>query len=307
MLQEWFSQTAYPNASDPYFLYAASNAGSLIGLASYPFLLEPMLRNSQQALIWTVGYSVFMALTLACGLAAYRYRVLSGVREKASLQPAPGVSQSKLLWVRPCLRAGQPSVLVHCTAVYRFPAHPSVMGCSTWLVFAHLHNSILCASLGWLQGCGRLLPSAVVLSMVIFLLGFGIRPGGWAAVGLIKLFCFVVIALTFHIELARRRPGHQYLTEYYLWVSAGGILGGLLNAFIAPVLFPDFWEYPLTLVLAAGLLPAISSVGRRPVNLKFICITFGAVSVAGIALQFRSGSSVVLRLALLAVVERFYA
>ena len=109
----------------------------------------------------------------------------------------------------------------------------------------------------------RFLPLVITVSMMLFLIGFGVRPGWWGAVGLLKLFCFGIIALAFHTELANRRGGRRHLTEYYLWVSAGGILGGLLNAFIAPVVFSDFWEYPLTLLFAAALLPAISAVRRH--------------------------------------------
>jgi len=137
----------------------------------------------------------------------------------------------------------------------------------------------------WLRRSAKLLPVVIVLGMMIFLIGFGIRPGGWAAMGMLKLFCFTVIALGFHTELARRRPERRQLTEYYLWISAGGILGGLLNAFIAPLIFSDFWEYPLTLLVAAALLPAVSGLRRRKVNPKFLAVAIAIVSLAGIGMQ----------------------
>src|SRR5262250_1304612 len=80
LLQKWLSQTNHLDASDPYFLYAASNAGSLIGLALYPCLLEPAFRTGQQAVIWSVGYAVFLALTIASGLAACRWHTPAAVQ-----------------------------------------------------------------------------------------------------------------------------------------------------------------------------------------------------------------------------------
>ena len=72
MLQRWFSQSGHNSASDPYFLYAASNAGSLVGLLAYPLILEPTLRLSAQSYLWSYGYAVFLALTVACGALVWR-------------------------------------------------------------------------------------------------------------------------------------------------------------------------------------------------------------------------------------------
>lgn len=285
LLQRWFSQTAHSNASDPYFLYAASNAGSLIGLALYPCILEPGFRIHQQAVLWAVGYGVFTFLILACGFAAYKWQSHGQVaavnqNERDSL-PKFG---EKLLWAALAFVPG--SLLYAFTAQLStdFPPVPLL-----WVIPLGLYLLTFVMAFSKPTAlsirCGRLLPGAVVASMLIFLMGFGVRPGGWIAMGIIKLLCFVAIALAFHADLAKRRPGRQHLTEYYLWVSAGGILGGLLNAFIAPVVFSDFWEYPLTLIVAAALLPAISSVRRRGVNLKLLGSGIVIVCVAGIGMQ----------------------
>jgi len=90
LLQKWLSQTNHLDASDPYFLYAASNAGSLIGLALYPCLLEPAFWTGQQAVIWSVGYAVFLALTIASGLAACRWHTPAAVQAASSHEAAPG-------------------------------------------------------------------------------------------------------------------------------------------------------------------------------------------------------------------------
>jgi hypothetical protein len=137
----------------------------------------------------------------------------------------------------------------------------------------------------WPRRTARRLPSIIVAAMMIFLVGVAVRPGFWGATGLLRLFCFVMIALAFHTELAHRRPGSQHLTKYYLWVSGGGIIGGLLNSVIAPAIFSDFWEYPLTLLLAAALLPKISAVSRRPMNLKVVGVAIAIICVLGIGMQ----------------------
>ena len=136
-----------------------------------------------------------------------------------------------------------------------------------------------------LRPFARVLPSVIVAAMAMFLLGFGARIGGWVALGVLKLSCFVLMALAFHGELARRRPDRRHLTEYYLWISAGGILGGLLNSFVAPVVFSDFWEYPLTLIVAAALLPAFAAVSRCRVNLNTIAVAVILTSITGLALR----------------------
>lgn len=283
LLQRWFAHTAHRDASDPHFLYAASNAGSLVGLALYPCLVEPRFRIGQQSFIWTVGYVIFMALTLLCGLTAYRWRVDLPTAEVDEAEPAP-YFKDKLLWA--ALAFVPASLLYAFTAQLSsdFPPIPLL-----WVIPLGLYLLTFVVAFSppftTLRPTGRLLPLALIVSLMLFLIGFGIRPGWWGAVGLLKLFCFSVIALAFHAELANRRAGRHHLTEYYLWISAGGILGGLLNAFIAPVVFSDFWEYPLTLLIAAALLPAISAVRRRPVNVIFAGAAIAIVCVAGIALQ----------------------
>jgi len=91
LLQRWFATTGDPSARDPYFLYAASNAGSLLALLAYPLLVEPLLSLEDQRTTWSVGYGAFLVLTMACGVAVLR-RVRSGggpVGADAPEPPAP--------------------------------------------------------------------------------------------------------------------------------------------------------------------------------------------------------------------------
>src|SRR5205807_769259 len=69
LLQKWFSETGHPSARDPYFLYAASNFGSLLALLAYPFVVEPYLRLVEQAWMWAAGFAILCGLILICGRA----------------------------------------------------------------------------------------------------------------------------------------------------------------------------------------------------------------------------------------------
>src|SRR6185437_14851528 len=68
LLQKWFASTSHPAAKDPYFLYGASNLGSMMALIAYPVVVEPFLRLGQQSIDWTIGYAILAALTAACGV-----------------------------------------------------------------------------------------------------------------------------------------------------------------------------------------------------------------------------------------------
>ena len=60
LLQSWFARTTHANADNPYFLYSASNIGSIGALILYPFIIEPRLGLAMQAKLWSVGYGVLM-------------------------------------------------------------------------------------------------------------------------------------------------------------------------------------------------------------------------------------------------------
>src|SRR5205085_1873676 len=72
LLQRWFAHTGHPTGRDPYFLYAASNLGSLVALLGYPFLLEPILRLADQRSLWRIGYGLAAVLVVVCGVCAWR-------------------------------------------------------------------------------------------------------------------------------------------------------------------------------------------------------------------------------------------
>ena len=84
LLQKWFARSGHPSSGDPYFLYAASNSGSLLGLLSYPFVLEPLLRLSDQSRLWTWCYGLFLLLVAGCILLVWRASMRHSAAPRAS-------------------------------------------------------------------------------------------------------------------------------------------------------------------------------------------------------------------------------
>jgi len=252
LLQRWFATTRDPAASDPYFLYAASNLGSLGGLLAYPLLIEPLSRLSTQSRIWTIGYGVLFALMVVCAGRVWRVRAVSRQPNPVAESKVAAVSwPTRLRWL--ALSAVPASLLVSVTsyvttdfAVPLFWIAPLAIYLATFvLVFARrriLSHRLMAA----------LLPFAVVIPLA--LAAGQVRESFYLlAFPLVALF---VAAMVCHGELAASRPQVRDLTEFYLWLSLGGAIGGLFNVLVAPLIFKTTAEYPLGLLLAC-LVPAL--------------------------------------------------
>ena len=260
LLQRWFATTSDPAARDPYFLYAASNLGSLGGLLAYPLLIEPLLRLSTQSRIWTIGYVVLVALIVVCASRVWRVRAVSKQakpkRDAVGDKASPVSRPTRLRWL--VLAAVPASLLVSVTsyvttdfAVPLFWIAPLAIYLATFvLVFAR--RPILSHRL-----MSTLLPFAVVVPLV--LAAGQVRESLTLLV--FPLVALFVAAMVCHGELAASRPQVQHLTEFYLWLSLGGAIGGLFNVLVAPLIFKTTAEYPLGLLLAC-LVPATAPAAQ---------------------------------------------
>ena len=271
LLQRWFTRTDHPRASDPYFLSVAGNIGSIFALLAYPALLEPTLRLAEQSSLWTRGYIALVLLTGGCFYLAYQQ---SSVHDASAIEEAP---------VTPVAASDSPSwrTRLHWVALSFVPSS-LLLGVTTFLT-----TDVAAVPLLWIV--------PLVIYMLTFVLVFARRtlvphalmmrmlplwtlPLAWliafdtnlpvAIQAPIHLLTFFFAAMVCHGELAQRRPDGRYLTEFYLSMSVGGVLGGLFNALLAPLLFSTVLEYPLALVLACALrrgLPgaADTSAARR--------------------------------------------
>ena len=257
LLQRWFSVSSNSMASDPYFLYAASNFGSIAALLAYPLLIEPAIGLSRQSSVWTVGYASLLALIALCAFSIRRNAQSSAV---AASDDFGSAARSDVTWPR---RINW--------MILSFVPSSLLLG-----VTAHIATDIASAPFIWV------LPLALYLLSFIFVFSRRVvlRPAwmikaqpylvivvaislwgaaaGWLYFLLLHLVTFFVCAMVCHGELAKRRPAPADLTSFYFFMSLGGFLGGVFNALIAPVLFDTVAEYPIALVLACLLRPATS-------------------------------------------------
>jgi spermidine synthase len=249
LLQAWFSR-ALPKRT-PYFLYALSNLGSLVALFAYPFLFEPNLGLDVTGTSWSIGFATLGVGVLACGGFALRSQRETSGTERAS-ESAVALSGSRMseigLWlalsgVAVVLLMGITNQL--CLDVASVPF--------LWLLplAIYLITYILCFSS---ERFYRRAPFVVLVALSMLLLplaepafndrssftGLQSRP---IAIGLHLILLFSA-CMVLHGELYRRRPAANALTAYYLWVSAGGALGGLFVGIAAPLWFNDYYEVP---------------------------------------------------------------
>lgn len=258
LIQRWYAWSGGPRSEDPYFLFAASNVGSFLGLLAYPFILEPLLTLTQQRTAWSIAFGAFMLLMAWCALVV-RGRDL-GLEGRAtsvrSTTPGPSARQMAV-W---CLWAFLPS---------------SLMLAAT----AHLSTDIAAVPLLWVLPLAAYLASFVLAfarttrtispRLVVPCVAFAVTTGVVSSLGSTALAPLVALVVganvvsvglagfASHARLAASRPDAAHLTLFYLVISVGGALGGLLNGVVAPLLFDGVWEYFLTVallpVLAIGL------------------------------------------------------
>jgi len=282
LLQRWLAATDHTAAGDPYFLYRASNLGSVLGLLAYPLAVEPSIRLAGQGRLWSVGYGLLVVLVVACASVVWRSRpsVATGppVGEDAvepaetiddpPLAPAPDrvasrsdgpvTATRRLRWIG--LAFVPSSLMLGVTATLTTDVAPLpllwAMPLSLYLIsfiLAFAPGARMSRRHRWMV---LALPSVVLVLFMLLLLD--VSDPLWIVLPL-HLIGFFVMAMVCHGELARDRPPARSLTGFYLSLSLGGALGGAFNAIVAPALFDSFVEYPLAIVLAALCLP-----GRAP-------------------------------------------
>ncbi|MCB9739851.1 MAG: hypothetical protein H6747_11325 [Deltaproteobacteria bacterium] len=264
LVQHWYSRTGHNDAADPYFLYAASNVGSFLGLLGYPFVIEPLLGLQAQQLAWLGGLGIAVPAILGTGWYALRRGGSDGAATgdaagpgDAASRPAAPTATRQLRWL---LLALVPSSLL--LGVTAFLTTDLAAAPMLWVVPLGLYLLTWIGAFArrpWLspEATARALPIAVVAWLLLHLME-ATEPA-WA-LGLFHLGTFGLAALACHGRLAADRPAPAYLTRFYLLTSTGGVFGGALNALVAPAVLPDLWEYPAALVAALLLLPGV----RRP-------------------------------------------
>ena len=258
LLQRWLAETNHPSGQDPYFLYAASNTGSLLALLGYPLLFEPLFGVRDQSQIWSWGYGILMLLVAIC--------VTLLLRNHDPLQNQPGQDSE-----------------IEAEATQ---TEPTSTRCLWWLLCAFVPSSLMLGTTSYITTNLAAIPLLWILPLALYLMTFilvfakrqilphhfMVRLLPFVVIPLapfffmsikrwelalipIHLLMFFVAAMVCHGELAKSRPASQYLTAFYLWMSLGGVLGGIFNALLAPLLFSRVFEYPLAMFLVCLILP----------------------------------------------------
>ncbi len=253
LLTRWFADTDDPAAKDPYYLYAASNLGSLLALVLYPLAVEPNFRLSAQGWGWAAGYAVLVLLVAGCAKRLWTSREPAPVKGGAAVAATLVTPLTRLRWV--ALAFVPSSLMLSVTTYVTTDLSPIPL---FWIVPLALYLLTFIAAFGqtprWVYRANALLAPVMIL-MIVFLQSGNLKIPHHGASMAAHLLAFGMVALMCHGELARSRPAAEHLTEFFLWMSFGGVLGGLFNALVAPVAFVDQYEYPLALVVAGLLLP----------------------------------------------------
>ncbi len=262
LVQSWFSRAA-PGRS-PYRLYALSNAGSLLALLSYPFVVEPAWSLATQTWGWSIAYVGFVVLCSWCALSSWGAREQDS--EQASLAAETGA-------------AGEPA-----------PDEPSIV---LWLVLSACGSLLLLATTNQMCQEVAVVPFLWILPLAIYLLSFilcfesqrwyrrevfGLLLAGSIVAAIyaldqgpllpIELQVGIYAAVLFvgcmvcHGELANSKPAPRHQTLFYLLIATGSALGGIFVALLAPVVFTGYWEYQFSLASCCALMVLVIMVKR---------------------------------------------
>jgi hypothetical protein len=259
LLQRWLVSAG--SARDPYFLYAASNLGSFAALILYPLLVEPRLTLDEQSQAWMLAYVGLIAASLACAACVFfrTFREAHLVRSDgpdSPVTPALDVPPSWSTRLRWLLLALVPSSLMLSVTTYLTTDIAAIP--LLWIVPLGLYLLSFALVFGRMRlvsqtALCRWMPLVViVLALMIFLEA---TEPIFVVLGL-HLLGFFWLALVCHGALADTRPPAARLTDFYLWLAVGSVLGGAFNALLAPLLFVGFAEYPLMIALACLLRPS---------------------------------------------------
>jgi hypothetical protein len=263
LLQSWFVATGHLQARNPYVLYAASNLGSFCALLAYPFALEPFLSLHTQVTWWSAGFAVLSVGICVTALTAVQPFGESLARSSAA-KAHPPIRRRVAEWATWTVLMGVPAGL--CIAVTAFITTDLAAAPFLWVLPLALYLLTFVAVFRerpWISHALvlRLLPY-VIAPLAISVLG-GDKLY-WFAIITLNLAAFVLIALACHGEAYARRPEPSRLTEFYLWTSFGGVVGGVFAGLIAPNIFNNIYEYPILIVAALLAMPGIfaGGVGR---------------------------------------------
>ena len=274
LIQSWFAR-ARPTTS-PYRLYALSNAGSLLALVSYPFVIEPNLSLHTQAIVWSIGFSIF---AIGTAIAA---RVPEAVIEPAAIDRSVAAPARTVWLVWLVAPACASMMLLAITNELCLDVAPIPF---LWVLplAIYLLSFVLCFQSDRFYRRGIFGPLLAISLAAVAYIADGDTPSLKRAIVVYGVALFAV-CMPCHGELARTRPAPRWLTAYLLTVAAGGALGGIFVGIVAPLIFSGYWELYIAIVLAAVL--AIVVVARDERSWLRAGAVWPAIVVCGGAIGF---------------------
>lgn len=263
LIQAWFART---HETSPYRLYALSNLGSLLALLSYPFMVEPNIALRTQSYLWFLLFVLFAASIALAGRILWKLPTRDVIEGEDPREVAMATSVGTYaLWVS---LAACASLMLYASTVQMSQDIAPIPFLWILPLALYLISFIICFDSERWYRRGIFHPAlaiAIFISFPIlawgdqgiaFLSRIGIAPQRMSLIvqlGTSALLLFT-ICMVCHGELVRMRPHRRNLTSFYLAVSIGGALGGLMAALVAPLIFRGYWEFRFAISLATLLL-----------------------------------------------------
>jgi hypothetical protein len=269
LLQHWFGNIGHPRGNDPYFLYSASNIGSILSLLLFPFVLEVSWGVGELAQGWKWGFGLFIGIAAIGGVLSLQ-RSKSFLSASSNSYPTGADPATKkvacIAWTRRAywiVLSLIPSSLMLGVTTYISTDVSSVP--LIWIVPLTIYLLTFVFAFArkqWFTSywLGRVAALLIVTITVTVITGGNDPP--YVIVPL-HLLMFSAVAMLCHQRLASDRPDSTRLTEFYLCMSIGGVMGGLCNAILAPTLFTTIFEYPLMMFVASLFRETRSEDGAR--------------------------------------------
>src|SRR5262245_13623963 len=237
LLQQWFSRTDDITARDPYFLYAFSNSGSLLALLAYPFFIEPAFGLRDQSLYWMAGYVLLVLLAIVLFVSLRR---MPASMHLAVTDQRPDLS--RLAWLTASFVPSGLMLAVTTHISVNLTPMPMVW---TLPLAIYLVTFILAFGRKVRVSSQRVAQLALPV-LVLFCPVVGLRVPVVLSIDAVLIVVHLVLlfmaCLLCHTALAKQRPAPRHLSQYYLWIAAGGALGGVFATIVAPSVFTSIFE-----------------------------------------------------------------
>ena len=254
LVQAWLS---YQDNSDRvYRLYALSNAGSLVALLSYPFLVEPVLSVTNQSVVWSLMFCLFVLVQGTVAIGLFRVSANTTTKENTSNSASPSSKAAAPSWATRSM----------------WVALPALASTMLLVVTNHVCQDVAVIPFLWVLPLSLYLVSFIVcfdspqwykpkwiaagtLLMIGLIQTKDLLPGSVQLIAEASCFMLMLfgVCLLCHGEVARVKPPAKLLTQYYALLSAGGAVGGLIVAVLCPLILNSFIELPFTLSLVTAL------------------------------------------------------